>query len=281
MCYTMERKRCMMVEEGGEAMEAERCTARPGIRVPRLLCLVFAPTVLLMAVYVAWGLAGCGVPSLLLFSLLALALLLPLELGIVLRAGKREQGYYSLKSAWCAWGGQKDGAQGRSKTKTWLEAVGYGTALFAFAGVMTATLARLEAAATSPAAQRLAAVTPAYFDWENIGLLRQYGRGLVLATCAVYFVCNVLVGPLVEELFFRGYLTGRLARLGPWAPLLVTVLFSLYHLWLPFANVFRIAVFFPAAYLAWKKQNLLLSIVFHCLCNLFTTAGFILAVWAG
>ena len=98
-------------------MEAERCAARPGMRVPRLLCLVFAPTVLLLLLYVAWGLAGCGVPSLLLFCLLALALLLPLELSIVLRAGKREQGYYSLKSAWCAWGGQKDGAQGRSKTK--------------------------------------------------------------------------------------------------------------------------------------------------------------------
>ncbi|NLT40253.1 MAG: CPBP family intramembrane metalloprotease, partial [Clostridiales bacterium] len=63
------------------------------------------------------------------------------------------------------------------------------------------------------------------------------------------------------------------------APLIVTVLFSLYHLWLPLENIFRIFAFFPAAFVAMKKKNIYITIAFHCLCNLFSTAGFIISVY--
>ena len=47
---------------------------------------------------------------------------------------------------------------------------------------------------------------------------------------------------MVEEMFFRGYLLPRISRLGAWAPLVNTVLFSLYHLFTPWLNVGRIAI---------------------------------------
>ena len=101
-----------------------------------------------------------------------------------------------------------------------------------------------------------------------------------MLTFTMYFILNVFVGPIVEELFFRGYLTAKVSRYGKYAPFIVTVLFSLYHLWLPFNNLFRIAAFYPAYYIAWKKKNIYIAIVFHCLCNLISAISFISAVYA-
>ncbi|MBI9093986.1 MAG: CPBP family intramembrane metalloprotease [Sphaerochaeta sp.] len=110
--------------------------------------------------------------------------------------------------------------------------------------------------------------------------LRQYPQNILLITCIAFVALNVIIGPIIEELFFRGYLTSRISRFGKWAPVIVTVLFSLYHLWLPFNNVFRIVIFLPAAYVTWKERNIYISIVFHCLCNLFSTISFIIALYA-
>jgi len=49
----------------------------------------------------------------------------------------------------------------------------------------------------------------------------------------VLVALNVILGPLVEELYFRGYLLPRLHRFGIWAPLINISLFAAYHLWKP------------------------------------------------
>ncbi|WP_410176438.1 type II CAAX prenyl endopeptidase Rce1 family protein [Sphaerochaeta associata] len=56
-----------------------------------------------------------------------------------------------------------------------------------------------------------------------------------------------------------------------------TILFSLYHFRAPFGNIFRIAVLHPAAYAAWKLKNIYVSMVCHCLCNIFSVIMFIMA----
>lgn len=145
---------------------------------------------------------------------------------------------------------------------------------------MYVTMAPLEKSLFAPLSGKLAAVTPAYFDWTNFEYLRQYPGGILLLTSVVYFIFNVFVGPIVEELYFRGYLTAKLSRYGIGAPIIVTVLFSLYHLWLPFQNLFRISAFFPAAYFAWKEKNIYISIVFHCISNLFSTVSFLVALYS-
>jgi membrane protease YdiL (CAAX protease family) len=43
-------------------------------------------------------------------------------------------------------------------------------------------------------------------------------------------VLSGVVAPVVEEMYFRGYLLPRLSRLGRWAPVLNVTLFALYHL---------------------------------------------------
>lgn len=238
------------------------------ISLSKLLCFTFIPTSILTAIYIITGYLQNTIPSLLLFFLIAAVILFPIEIGIVFYASKKEYGSYSLKSSF----------SGHIKM-SWWKILLYGLFLFGFAGIMSVTVAPLENSLFAPISKQLAQITPLYFDWSNIEYLKHYSKDILLLTCIGYFIFNVIIGPIVEELFFRGYLTSKVSRFGKFAPLIITVLFSLYHLWLPFNNLFRISAFFPAAFVVWKKKNIYMSIVFHCLCNLLSTATFILAVY--
>jgi membrane protease YdiL (CAAX protease family) len=47
------------------------------------------------------------------------------------------------------------------------------------------------------------------------------------------FIFVAIIGPLAEELNFRGYLLPILSKLGKWAPLVNFSLFILYYFWQP------------------------------------------------
>lgn len=250
-------------------METINADIQKEISLPRLLCYIFIPTSLLTAVYIFIGFLQNKIPSLLLFFLLAAFILFPIELGIVLYSSKKEYGSYSLKSSFLL-----------HNRMSWWKILLYGFFLFAFAGIMSVTIAPLENLLFTPVSNRLAPLIPVYFDWTNIEYLKQYPNDILILTCIGYFILNVIVGPVIEELFFRGYLTSKIRRFGAFAPLIITMLFSLYHLWLPFNNLFRIFVFLPASFIAWKKKNIYISLTFHCMCNLFSTISFITAVYS-
>jgi hypothetical protein len=236
----------------------------------KILCLIFIPSSILTVVYIVIGGLKPAIPSLLLFYICATFILFPFEIGIVLNASKKEYGRYSLSSAFTNY-----------KKMSWWKIVLYGSFLFAFAGIMSVTVAPLENSLFAPISNKLTQSMPVYFDWNNIESFQQYPRDILLLTCVGYFILNVIVGPIVEELFFRGFLTSKISRYGNFAPLIITILFSLYHFWLPFNNLFRISIFFPAAWIVWKKENIYISIVFHCLCNLLSTVSFIISVYSG
>lgn len=235
----------------------------------KVVAFIFIPTAILTALYIFMGYMQTVVPSLLLFSLLAIIVLFPFEVGMVMKASKKEHGKYSLKSAFNHYNKM-------SPLKIFI----YGFFLSGFAGVVSITIAPLENSLFAPLSDKIAQTMPQYFNWNNIEYLKQYSKEILLATCIVYFICNVIIGPIIEELFFRGYLTSKMSRFGNFSPLIITVLFSLYHFWLPFNNLFRICAFFPAAWMAWKKKNIYIIIVFHCLCNLLSTVSFIISVYS-
>jgi hypothetical protein len=250
-------------------MKESNLTTENNISLKKLFGLIFIPTTLLTITYVIAGSLQQTIPSILLFFLLATLILFPIELGVVLLSSKKEYGSYSLKSAFSNY-----------KKMSWWKILLYGFVLFGFAGLMTVLIAPLEQILTAPLADRFTNILPEYFNWYNIELLKGYSNNILMITVIVFFLMNVIVGPIVEELFFRGYLTSKISRYGKWAPLIVTVLFSIYHLWLPFNNLFRIAIFFPAAYIAWKERNIFITIAFHIFCNLFSTISIIIAIYS-
>jgi membrane protease YdiL (CAAX protease family) len=84
----------------------------------------------------------------------------------------------------------------------------------------------------------------------------------------VYILLSCIFGPLVEELYFRGYLLPRMDKYaGKWAPFLNTVLFSIYHFFSPWENLIRIVATYPLVYLVWKKRDIRFGIFVHIIVN--------------
>ncbi len=87
-----------------------------------------------------------------------------------------------------------------------------------------------------------------------------------------------IVGPVAEELFFRGYLLPRMAYLKKWAPILNGALFGLYHFWQPHNYLAIMGVGIVISYVVWKKKNVYLGIIIHCTLNILgALSGFIAA----
>jgi CAAX protease family protein len=94
-----------------------------------------------------------------------------------------------------------------------------------------------------------------------------YSAGAWLITLAAYFALNSFLGPIVEELYFRGYLLPRMERFGRWAPLINVTLFSIYHFWSPWQIGGRILGLAPTFYAVRRRRNMYLGMVVHCSLN--------------
>jgi hypothetical protein len=101
----------------------------------------------------------------------------------------------------------------------------------------------------------------------------QYSLSSMLLVGILQLVVGAVPGPLVEELYYRGYLLPRVSRLGKWAPLINTVLFSLYHFTSLWQNPSRIIAFLPMVYAVWWKRNIHLGILVHCALIVFNSLG--------
>ncbi len=231
-----------------------------------LLLRIFTPTLVLSLSYLLLG-HFCNIPHILLFCILGTFILVPMELGMIFSASKKEYGTVSLKSAFSDY----------VKLANW-KVIIISFVFFGIAGLLSAFIAPVEnhffAGIRSSVLQSL----PTGFDWTNQEWIKSFSKPMLVLTCIYYGIFNVFVGPITEELFFRGYLTSHYKTQNSFTPVLIAVLFSLYHFWLPFNNIFRILVFAPVAYVAYKKKNLYIAIFFHCLCNLFSVVSFVLAI---
>jgi membrane protease YdiL (CAAX protease family) len=101
-------------------------------------------------------------------------------------------------------------------------------------------------------------------DPDRVG---EYSRGAWLVTLAAYLALNGFIGPIVEELYFRGYLLPRMEWMGRFAPLVNASLFSIYHFWSPWQVIGRILALGPTVYAVRWKQNMYLGMVVHCTGN--------------
>jgi membrane protease YdiL (CAAX protease family) len=95
-----------------------------------------------------------------------------------------------------------------------------------------------------------------------------YSSAAWIGTLAAYLVLNGVVGPIVEELYFRGHLLPRMQYLGRWAWLVNVGLFSLYHFWSPWQLLSRIVGFGPTVYAVQRTRNIHLGMAVHCTLNI-------------
>ncbi len=112
------------------------------------------------------------------------------------------------------------------------------------------------------------------FDWLpdymilDLGLSRDFEIRKLILIYVLFFIFIVLLGPITEEFYFRGYLLSRLpSSLKGWGPIFHSFLFALYHFWTPWFVVTRTFALLPLVYTVKYKKNLLLGAIAHCFLN--------------
>jgi membrane protease YdiL (CAAX protease family) len=223
------------------------------LTLPRLLALFLVPGAFMTVAYavIAPFIETAGFPPIAALLLAILIVLVPFELGVILRAGRgqpqriRSVVPYRHPLPFRDW--------------LWLVPVLIVTAFVGFG---------LSMAIEPTVIDGLFGWLPDWFvrpiDPDRVG---DYSREAWLVTLAAYLVLNGFVGPIVEELYFRGYLLPRMDWMGRWAPLVNVSLFSLYHFWSPWQVLGRILGFGPTVYAVRWKENVYLGMVVHCSLN--------------
>ncbi len=206
-----------------------------------------------------------GLPSVLAFLLAAVLVVIPFELGYLFFQAKKRNGCYSLKGIvrYC------------EKIPVWQYFV-FVPALLLWAIIGGIIIA---GPIDNYLLKTFFSWLPDWFFLENfINNISQYSRSVLLTILFSGVVLNCIIGPIIEELYFRGYLLPRISRLKGWAPLVNISLFSLYHFFTPWLNPGRIIGLSPMAYAVWWKKNIYLSIWVHCLVNTATMVAMVVFI---
>lgn len=102
-----------------------------------------------------------------------------------------------------------------------------------------------------------------------------FPESISAGTLLLGLLLSGLVAPIVEELYFRGFLMARIPVAGAWGPAVNAALFSIYHFFSPWNYVAIFTVFLPLAYYVRLRGNLLPAIITHCL---FNSVGIVVAL---
>jgi membrane protease YdiL (CAAX protease family) len=144
---------------------------------------------------------------------------------------------------------------GFSRVTRWTEAIGWLVLVYVGFWAVTAVLATIFG---QPEEQQL------------VQDVKAEDSTLVLAG---YIVSICLIAPVVEELFFRGFMFGALAkRLGPWWGMAITgVVFALGHAPAPAISLIALGVFgVGLCLLYWRTQSIVPCMALHALNNAIT-----------
>jgi uncharacterized protein len=190
-----------------------------------------------------------GLPSAIGISLAVLLVLVPLELGILFWQGKKRNGRFSLEGI----------VLNREKIPRWAFLV------WTLVGLFGAVLSFALFSGLDKALLPLFAWLP---DWFFINEdLIVYSKTIQFINWLAIFLLTGLLGPYVEELYFRGFLLPRMAWMKGWAPLAEAFLFALYHFWSPWQLVTRTLAVLPLVYIVNWKKNLRIGVATHWLLN--------------
>ena len=235
--------------------------------LPTSIALHLLPGALVVLFYAGVGIpvaTRLGLPPLAGLLLAVLAVLLPVELGYLGYLGLKRNGRLSLEGVVL----YRERVPGRLMAR-------YVAVLFAWTVLSNAALAAVDRFLFTRGFSWLP-------EWFLLDLnVDRYARPALVATLLASLLVSGIAAPVAEELYFRGYLLPRLARLGGWAPVVHTILFALYHFWTPWLAVTRIIFFLPTVYAVWSKQSIAIAIWVHCLGNTVGTLAMLAAVLAG
>ena len=211
------------------------------------------PGVMIASIYylIVPRIQAAGYPSVMALILTAIFVLIPVELGILLWQGKRQNGKLSLK-----------GVVLYRQKLAWHQHLLWILVIFVSSGLIITLL------------NPVSAFIEGWFSWIpedlrlGMGLSDAFSRSKLIQTYTLHFVFIVIIAPLIEELYFRGFLLPRMPeKLGWCRPIMHSLLFALYHTWSPWMFLARTLALLPLIYIVRQKRNIFLGIGAHWLIN--------------
>jgi membrane protease YdiL (CAAX protease family) len=197
--------------------------------------------------------AQMGYPSFFALLLAFALILIPIELGFLFVQGKKKTGCFTLKGI-VSYGNSIPGWQ----------YIVWPICIFVVIGAIFTLLKPVDAFLQN-----------GLFFWMptlNDGLDGNYSRTILIVTYSMALLFNVFLAPLVEELYFRGYLLPRMQ--GRFAPLLHSFLFAAVHIFTPWMMITRTLGLLPLVF-GVKKKNIYIGMIVHMLSN---SVGFITGI---
>jgi uncharacterized protein len=187
-----------------------------------------------------------GYPSIIALILAYAFILIPVELGYLLYQGKKMTGRFTLQGI----------INYRNSIPWWQYLVWVFVILIATGAIVT-LLKPVDAF-----------LQDRLFFWMpdiNNGLNGDYSRKTLIVTYSMVLMFVAVLTPLVEELYFRGYLLPRMK--GKYAPLPHSFLFATQHVLEPWMIITRTLGFLPILF-GVQKKNIYIGIIVHILCNM-------------
>jgi membrane protease YdiL (CAAX protease family) len=114
-------------------------------------------------------------------------------------------------------------------------------------------------------------IVPVWWDLDPNQATGQ-PRWVIAATMVGWALTLVVIGPLVEELYFRGFLLPRIPAGRAAATLTNAALFAVYHFWQPYAWLTVFVFALPLAVVASRPRGVVVAAIVHCVVNALTFA---------
>lgn len=236
----------MKVLQGGVILNKNKEIKNIG----KLIFLHLFPGIALSIVYIFFSKIGLleGYPKIVIASLSAVFSIIPIELGLLFYVAKKEDGSYNIFKI-----------LGLKSNMSITKLIVYSLSLCVAGGILMTVL--------KPASDYLLNIVfcwiPGWYNWNQDMSL--FNRNIIILTIVVEFIFLTLIVPIVEELYFRGYLLSRMKWMGKYSVLLNVVLFSVYNFQSPWLIITRSIMMLPLLYFVYKKDSLKLGILGHCL----------------
>lgn len=95
-----------------------------------------------------------------------------------------------------------------------------------------------------------------------------YSQRTIIITIIFSSITIGVILPILEEIYFRGFLLPRMKKQSATGVLYHSILFALYHTWSPWMIFARTIALFPLFYGVSKKQSLMIAIIVHICANM-------------
>ena len=190
--------------------------------------------------------ANLGYPSVVALILAFAFILIPVELGYLFYQGKKKTGRITL-----------EGIVSYREAIPWWQYLVWVPFIFIAIGAIFTLLKPVDALLQGK-----------LFSWmpePGYGLDGNYSRKTLIVTYSMVFIFVAVLSPLVEELYFRGYLLPRMK--GRYATLFHSFLFAAQHFFTPWMLITRTLGLLPLLF-GVKKKNIYVGIIVHILCNM-------------